>query len=59
MAAASAAKNMALAHEISVNQNFKLEKLEFETNRYDSTDVFRSEYFCNQNHIYFQASKSK
>ena len=31
---------MALAHEISVNQNFKLEKLEFETNRYKSISLF-------------------
>jgi len=32
MSAANAVQNMALAHEISVNQNFKLEKLELEPN---------------------------
>jgi hypothetical protein len=34
MMAANAVQNMALAHEISVNQNFKLEKLEYTSNRY-------------------------
>jgi hypothetical protein len=34
MTAANAVQNMALAHEISVNQNFKLEKLEYDSNRY-------------------------
>lgn len=33
MNAANAVHNMALAHEISVNQNFKLEKLELDPNR--------------------------
>lgn len=32
MMAANAVQNMALAHEISVNQNFKLEKLEYNSN---------------------------
>ncbi|CAF0978396.1 unnamed protein product [Brachionus calyciflorus] len=32
MSASNTVQNMALAHEISVNQNFKLEKLEYETN---------------------------
>jgi hypothetical protein len=33
MTAANAVQNMALAHEISVNQNFKLEKLEYDPHR--------------------------
>ena len=32
MMASNAVQNMALAHEISVNQNFKLEKLEYNEN---------------------------
>jgi hypothetical protein len=31
MTAANAAQNMVLAHEISVNQDFKLEKLDYNT----------------------------
>ncbi len=34
MSATSTVQNMALAHEISVNQNFKLEKLDYDSNRY-------------------------
>lgn len=33
MTAANAAQNMALAHEISVNQDFKLEKLDYNSSR--------------------------
>lgn len=35
MTAANAVQNMALAHEISVNQNFKLEKLEYDSNSFE------------------------
>ncbi len=39
MTAANAVQNMALAHEISVNQDFKLEKLDYNASRYLSRSV--------------------